>query len=207
MANFHNSMPILDESNESRAILASGFRLGFFWIGDRWCHSIDLGHDSRLQRVAVSLEGHADAGRIVSPALQQLQFQHPNDDPDTLQALLVGQSGTHHFSVVLTVSETPATVRLSVEVANRCRLQIHALASTYAVDLPSSQILDASTSGVSWSLPSLSGAILSFESVPPTRTDLREAGRRACHVQACPPILERQPTHCWNYHWKFQYCS
>lgn len=200
-------MPKLDESDERHAILASGFRLNFFWIGDRWCHSIDLERDSRFQQIAVSVEGQADAGRIVSPALQQLQFQHPNDAPEVLQALLVGQSGAHHFSVVFTVQETQGSVAVSVEVADRCRFAVHGLASTYAVDLPSGQIVDACPSGVSWSLSPSGTAFLSFESVPPARTDLREAGRRACHIQACPPILADEPTHCWAYRWLHRHSS
>jgi hypothetical protein len=194
-------MPKLDESDERHAIHASGFRLSFFWVDDRWSHSIDVEQDSRFQQIAVSLEGEADAGRIISPALQQLQIQHPHDDPEVLQALLVGLSGAHHFSVVFTVRERQDSVCLSVEVADRCRLELSALASTYVVDLPSSQIVDASTTGVSWSLPSSSNRLLSFESVSPTRTDLREAGRRGCQLQACPPILAGQPTHCWTYRW------
>ncbi len=200
-------MPKLDESDERHVILASGFRLNFFWIGDRWCHSIDLEHESRFQQIAVSVEGQADAGRIVSPTLQQLQFQQPDDDPEVLQALLVGQSGAHHFSVVFTVRETQGSVAVSVEVADRCRIELHNLASTYAVDLPSGQIVDASPSGVSWSLATSGTAILSFESVPPARTDLREAGRRACHVQACPPTLPNESTHIWAYRWLFRHSS
>ena len=200
-------MPKLDESDDRPAILAPGFRLSFFWMGDRWSHSIDIEHDSRFQQIAVPIEGQVDAGRILSPALQQLQFQHRDDNPDVIQALLVGQSGAHHFSVVFTVHEMQGSVCLSVEVADRCRLEVHALASTYVVDLPSSQIIDANTTGVSWSLPTPSSTLLSFESIAPARTDLREAGRRACQVQVSPQIYAVQPNHCWAYRWTIRNSS
>ncbi|MEW4567263.1 hypothetical protein AB1L88_05290 [Tautonia sp. JC769] len=194
----------LDESDERRAILAPGFRLSFTWTGDRWAHSLDVAHDAQFRQIATSLEGEADEGRIVSPALQQLQFQQAHEHPEILQALLVGLSGAHHFSVVFTVQETRDLICVSVEVADRCRLDLQALASTYAVDLPSSQIVEADTAGVSWSLPSSPNAPLRFESVAPARTDLREAGRRGCQIQACPAVVSGLSTHCWAYRWVFR---
>ncbi len=73
--------------------------------------------------------------RVVSPAYQQLQFQ---EDGRAVQALLVGQSGPHHFSAVFAVEErdvsTAGRPRSTVDVADRCRGPVEALASTYTVD-------------------------------------------------------------------------
>jgi len=168
-----------DESGEVQAIIASAFRLAFQWAGQRWTHSIEVGGS----RVASAIEGgeHDDPARVVSPAYQQLQFQE-GDAGNPAQALLVGQSGKHHFSAVFTVREAEnGQVELEVDVADRCRAAVEALACTYRVDLPSGDLLAADPDRAEWAV---GGGKLAFEAVAPGRIGLAEAGRTATHVQA-----------------------
>ncbi|QDV37278.1 hypothetical protein [Tautonia plasticadhaerens] len=197
-------MPILDESDGRSAILASNCRLVFLWAGDRWRHALEVGAGDSYRTLASSMEGEADPTRVVGPAYQQMHLQHLPDQPEAIRAFLVGQSGPHHFSAVFTISEDEGVARIDVEVADRCRAEVVALASTYVVDLPTSDLRDAGPAGVSWELsPGPSGS-LSIEADTPSRIDLREAGCRGVQVQAAARVEPGQATVSWSYSWRLR---
>ena len=201
----------LVNDGDRRAIVAGRLRLAFDWTGDRWVHSLEVQkRDSTASRVIArsvegdssgplgprlpdvsllvivrSVEGDPDRdepSRVVSPAYQQLEFQ---GDGLRLQALLVGQSGPHHFSAVFTVEErTPGPspeILIKVDVADRCRGPVDALAATYTVAAPADDLLQAASTIANWIM---GPDRLSFVATEPARVCLAEAGRRATHVQA-----------------------
>ena len=104
---------------DRRSIATPGLRLAFRWQMDRWLHAVEVGPS--LRPVAWPIEGDPtrdDPSRVVSPAYQQLEFQEGGGGH---QALLVGQSGPHHFSAVFTVRGGEKGAEISVDVADRCR--------------------------------------------------------------------------------------
>ncbi len=203
----------IKESTDRRVIEAAGFRLVFRWIGDRWTHSLELDQAPSRRPIVRALEGDADRdregpARVVSPAYQQLQFQ---ESGNTLQALLVGQSGPHHFSSVFSVQESEGEVNVEVEVADRCRSEVSALASTYVVS--TSAILEATSTRLIWDPDIVEGGKLVFSArepgrlvfsaLEPGRVDLREAGPRALHAQVTAKVESAQRTHRWEYSWRW----
>jgi hypothetical protein len=188
--------PELDEDGDKKAIVAGDFSLVFQWTGERWVHRLEHRGDGRPcpQLLASSFEGDLerdDPARVVSPVYQQLQFQR---NRQCLEALLVGQSGPHHFSAVFSVSaqliqsvvgrngrEPPFDFHIDVDIADRCRKPVEFLASSYVVGAQSSELKEASPSGVTWDFKA---DYLNFWARWPSRASLSEAGRRATRVQA-----------------------
>ena len=209
-------MPELVTDGDRRLIVAGRFRLAFRWTGDRWDHGIeDLARDRSTHRVlAWSLEGDPgrdDPARVVSPAYQQLQFQ---EDGSTLQALLVGQSGPHHFSAVFAVDEIPDPdvpgrphavrphrVTIRVDVADRCRGPVEALGATYTVDARSDDLIDANPTVAAWDF---GPDRLTFAAVEPAQVSLAEAGRRATQIQALAGRSEGASTRRFLYSWQWE---
>ena len=199
-------MPTLLESPDAVEVLADGLRLIFLRVGDRWTHAIQriVGPEPRELARALEADDGADPSRLLSPAFQEIHVQGIEDDPGALQALLVGQVGPHHVSAVATVRDDPEGARITFEVADRCRAEVAALASTYVVSLSSSDLRDATTLEASWDLPLDPPARLHLQVNPPARLGLREAGRRASHVQAAARIEPGRATHCWSYAWSLR---
>ena len=196
-------MPELSEGEDLRSIKARGLRLVFRWTGARWEHWLDHQPDdrSRPRVLAVSVEDdptRADPARVVSPAFQQLHFQA---EGPAIRALLVGQSGPHHFSAVFTVEEQDAGhVSIRVDVADRCRAPIEILASTYIVDARSGELREASPSLAAWDLgPDL--GCLTFFAGKPAQVALAEAGRAATQIQAYDGPEANSATHRLFYQW------
>lgn len=198
----------IDVNDEFSAILAEGFRLCFVWAGDRWCHTVDLRPNGTWSVVARSVEGTSerdDSERVVSPAFQQLQIQHAGAGA---QALLVGQSGPHHFSGVFQVREIEGAVVLEVDLVDRCRAPVTALASTYRVELDSGALEHADSSGIIWQRPEWAARRLRF--LPwgpverPVRIALAEAGRGATQVQAEAMLDAHGSTQRWFYQWRWE---
>ena len=117
-----------------------------------------------------------------------------------MQALLVGLSGSHHFSAVFELEEHEGGAVLDVDVADRCRAPIEALACTYWVDARSGDLLGAGPSGIQWSLAS---GRLDFEASEPGSVQLSEAGRRATRVQANASLVPGAYTHRCLYRWRW----
>ena len=192
-------MPELVTDGDCRAIVARTLRLAFRWTGDRWAHALELPGGDPLPIVR-SLEGDPDrdhSARVVSPAYQQLEFQERGA---TWQALLVGQSGPHHFSAVFELTEAADAVEVAVDVADRCRAPIEALACTYLIEALSGDLIDAGPTGVAWSLAT---GRLDFRTTDPAHTQLAEAGRRASRVQANFALLPGVQTHRGAYQWRW----
>jgi hypothetical protein len=208
-------MPELVIDGDRRMIVAGAFRLAFSWTGERWAHSLEhRGRDETSHRVlAISVEGDPerdDPARVVSPTFQDLQFQ---EDGSTIQALLVGQSGPHHFSAVFSVeqrfqgeghgwpyADPPYEIHIKVDVADRCRSPIEALASTYTVDATSSDLIDARPTVAAWDLGA-NRLTFATDYGGPTQVAWAEAGRRATLVQALAGLDRAGATHRFQYLW------
>jgi hypothetical protein len=79
----------------SKAIDCGDLRVVFDWRGDRFGHVIEQRLDGNWRTVLKSAEGSVDEGWPPSPPLQSL---HIEERPTGLVALLVGKSGTSHWS-------------------------------------------------------------------------------------------------------------
>jgi hypothetical protein len=208
-------MPELVVEGDRRMIEVGPFRLAFTWAGDRWVHSLEhRGRGESSHRVlALSVEGDStfnDPTLVVSPTYQDLQFQA---DGPTMQALLVGQSGLHHFSAVFSVEDQaqetppgwpyeqrPCDVMIKVDVADRCRVPVEELAATYTIDARSDELAHAHTSFVAWDFgPNR----LVFEAIDPAKVSLAEAGRRATRVQARAGAEKGTATRRFLYEWSW----
>jgi hypothetical protein len=208
-------MPELIVDGDRRLIVAGAFRLVFSWAGERWVHSLEhQGRGAASHRVlALSTEGDPDRDdptRVVSPTYQDLQFQ---EDGAKIQALLVGQSGPHHFSAVFDVeqrfphavtgwpyADPSHDILIKVDVADRCRGPIEALASTYTVDANSSDMIIAAQNIVEWDI-GVNRLGLVTDHGGPTQVAWAEAGRRATRVQALASIDRAKATQRFQYLW------
>lgn len=197
----------IEVCDEYSAMTTERFRVYFQWAADRWCHTLDLRLNDSWTPVARSVEGNSERDgneRVVSPAFQQLQIQHAGAGA---QALLVGQSGPHHFSGVFQVRELDGAVVAEVDIVDRCRAVVTALASTYRVELDSGALEHADSSGIIWHRPEWGNRRLLFlpwgPKETPARIALAEAGRGAMQVQAELAINEPGPTQRWFYQWRW----
>ncbi len=185
-----------------RRILATGsLRLAFHWAGDRWAHSLEGRRpDDSTWLLARTIEGDPardDPARVVSPAYQQLEFQA--DGPRWL-ALLVGQSGPHHFSAVFAVEEASDRSRISIDVADRCRKPVEALACTYQVEAPVEDIAAADPGSMAWDV---GGARLTLAAEPPALVGTAEGGRLGTMAQALAGLSTDGPTRRCVYSWSW----
>lgn len=193
------SMLELVSEGDRRSIVTSSLRLEFRWSEDRWIHAIEPIPSSRP--IVRTIEGDLDSDdptRVVSPAYQQLEFQERDAG---LQALLVGQSGPHHFSAVFTVEESRGVSNISVDIADRCRSPVESLTCTYWVDVVSGDLLAADPSLIQWRLGS---GQLDFLATQPGSAQLSEAGRRATRVQANASLVRGSNTHRCLYQWRWR---
>ena len=148
-----------------------------------------------LAAVADAVEGtrarRPGAGR--QPGLPGGRSPHVADGASG--ALLIGQSGPHHFSAVVTVRRDGATASsIEVDVADRCRAPVEVLASTYSVaarfERPDRRRPGSRSSG-SWRAPGPRLASNSATGAGPA-SRLAEAGRRATRVQALARLDPRR---------------
>ena len=190
-----------EEGDDRKSIVLPPFRLDFAWLGDRWTHELRAGDGASWRSLARAVEGDAgrdDPARVVSPAYQQLHLQR---DDALSRALLVGQSGPHHFSAAFTVREEAGAIVVEADVADRCRSEVAALACTYVVEATSGDLLDADAALANWSIPALGR--LAFEVVAPGSLALAEGGRRGTQVQAGARIEPDAQTHRCQYLWRW----
>jgi hypothetical protein len=189
---------ILDE-DDRKSVVLDEFRLAFSWSGDRWTHSVELRNGETWLPVAGSLEAgeSPDPARVISPSYQQF---HWHEDESGGQAMLLGQSGPHHFSAVFTFRADHGGCLVAVEVADRCLSPVEALASTFLVDLPSGTLKDADPTSINWKLEQPLGS-LDLKALGRTRLGLAEAGRRAMRVQADCLVDSSTPTQQFAYSW------
>ncbi len=185
-----------------RRVLSTGsLRLVFDWTGDRWAHSLEArSGDDSTALLARTIEGDPDRDdptRVVSPAYQQLEFQA--DGPRWL-ALLVGQSGPHHFSAVFAVEARPDSSLVTIDVADRCRKPVEALACTYQVEAPVEDLADADPRSMSWETE---GGRLTFAAEAPAQVGTAEAGRRGTTAQVLAGLMADGPTRRCLYSWSW----
>ncbi len=169
-------LPSFIDEDDRKSVVLDDFRLDFTWTGDRWTHAIDLREGERWTRLAASLEAGEvpEPARVMSPSYQQF---HWHEDDLGGRAMLIGQSGPHHFSAVFALRGIKGReVVLVVEVADRCLSPIEALACTFLVDLPSGNLKEADPSAILWTLDGPAGK-LKLESVDRSQLALAEAGR------------------------------
>jgi hypothetical protein len=197
-------MPFHSEEGDSRSIAAGSLRLAFRWTGHSWLHAVEhLDRDESIPRVlALSREGDVardDPRRVVSPAYQQIHFQ---GEGPVVQALLVGQSGPHHVSAVFDFEEhARGEVTIRVDVADRCREPVDALASTYVVGARSDALVEADPARAAWSF---GPGRLTFAAIPPARVALAEAGRLATSIQALAGPQPGAATRRYLYTWRWE---
>ncbi len=214
-------MPEIDLAEDHQAIVAGAFRLVFRRAGDRWTHDLErrVRGEPAFATFARSFEGDPDRDDpeiVVSPAYQQITLQEAG--PGTIQALLVGQSGPHHFSAVFEFTreilprpddwphaEEPGRVRIKVDVADRCRSSVRALAATYRLAATSGDLAESSTAsgpiGMAWDL---GPDRLAFAAAEPARVAFAEDGRRGTRVQAVAALRPAESTHRWTYDWAWE---
>lgn len=187
----------IEEGGDRHAIVTSRLCLTFQWTVDRWSHALEWPGVGAARSVESDPRRERDEpARVISPAYQQVGFQR---DGARVQALLVGQAGAHHFAAAFTVQETGGATVVEVDVADRCRSDVSALASTYAISLTSSDLRDADPARIVWET---GGERLTFESAePPSLLTLAEAGRSATRVQAGATIHPETATQRWAYRW------
>jgi hypothetical protein len=197
-------MSELTELGDRRSIEDRNVRLVFQWTGDRWEHWLeDLNSDFEVgpRIIANTREGDPerdDPTRVVSPTYQQLQFQ---PEGSGWQALLVGQSGPHHFSAVFTFKEEIfGDTSIKIDVADRCRGPVESFASTYTVNARPSEIVEASPIRASWDI---GPDRLTFVARPPAHVVVAEAGRLATSIQALAGVDPGSSTHrlLYDWHW------
>ncbi len=194
--------PQFDDGDDRKTVAVADLRLAFPWTGDRWAHTLG---PAGIPDLIQTIETGDDPERIASPAYQQF---HWHDGPGApTGAMLVGMSGPHHFSAVFAPAVLPTGgVELTVDVADRCREAVVALASTYLLDLPSGALRHADPDRLVWELdtPAAAGT-LTLEGGPgPTRLSLSEAGRRGTRVQALAALTPNDSTHRWFYRWRWE---
>jgi len=190
-----------EEGDDRKSILLPPFRLDFAWLGDRWTHELRAASGAAWTSLVRAVEGDAgrdDPARVVSPAYQQLHLQQ---DGPRASALLVGQSGPHHFSAAFTVREEADVIVVEADVADRCRSGNVVLSCTYVVEATSGDLLDADPARAAWSLRD-SGR-LAFEVTAPGSLALAEGGRRGTQVQAGARIDPETRTHRCQYLWRW----
>jgi hypothetical protein len=200
----HSGLEFL-ETEERRAILAPGFRLTFSRVGDRWTHDLAIGDGPAHPgaTIATAVEGDPDRddpSRVVSPAYQEIQ---PHAFDGGVRALLTGQSTPHHFSAVMTARRDAEGVSIELDVADRCRSPVVALAGTYLVRLGSGALIDAGPHRIVWEHDLLRGGRLEFLAEGPNSVSLAEAGRQATRVQAIARIDPSTFTQRLVYGWRW----
>jgi len=191
---------------EDRQFLrAPGLRLEFRRSGERWTHclSVGAGDQSLLSIIAVTVEGDPtrdDPVRVVSPTYQDVQ---PHFAGGETCALLTGHSIPHHFSAVVTARRDGPSAVLDVDIADRCRAAIEALAATYLIQLGSSDLVEADTRRIVWRGDALGQGRLEFTAGGDNQVTLAEAGRQATRVQALARLVPTTYTQRLFYSWRW----
>jgi hypothetical protein len=193
-------------------------RVTFVRIGDRWTHHLEFragaetgaGFSALVSTVEVE-PGREQPARIVNPVYQELhRHQFVGDDVRGVCVLLTGPMHQHHFSASVRVcrdQEAERSVLLEIDVADRCRAAVSALAATYLVRLGSGELTDASRQAITWI-----GSTSAAEPGPrrlellcdlPGSLALAEAGRNAARVQVLAAIDPTVFTHRLRYRWRW----
>lgn len=192
----------IESSDDRHTFLTPFGRVEFFWRDDRWVHALTPGvRCDGLPRVE-TVEGDPDRdnpARVVSPAYQQA---HVETGPDGIsRMLLVGQSGPHHFSAAFAIEADEAGATLDVDVADRCRSPIEALAATYQAGPTSAEFDGDPRSSFAWTL---GGARLALEAGPHASLAVESAGYGpSLLTQVVAGLDPASHTHRLRYRWRW----
>ena len=195
-----------------------GGRVTFVRTGDRWTHHLAFRAGPAAGAEPISLvstveveSGREDPTRIVSPVYQELQrHEFSGDHVRGVCVLLTGNMHQHHFSASVSLFQEQTAERyvvLEIDVADRCRAPVAALAATYLVRLGSSELADAVQDAITWSGSAAESErgphILELRCDPPGSLALAEAGRNATRVQVLAAIDPALFTHRLRYRWRW----
>ncbi len=195
-----------------------GGRVVFVRTDDRWTHQLlfqgspETGAGSAALVSTVEVEpGSEDPTRIVSPVYQELQrHEFIGDHIRGVCVLLTGHMHQHHFSASVSLyrdQEAERVVVLEIDVADRCRAPVLALAATYLVRLGSSELAAAGQHAITWSgsAPDANSGPkrLELRCDSPGSLALAEAGRNATRVQVVAAIDSTVFTHRLRYRWRW----
>ncbi len=197
-----------------------GGRVAFVRSGGRWTHHLafrsgpEAGAGSPALVATVEVEpGREDSRRIVSPVYQELaRHEIVGDHNRGVCVLLTGHIHQHHFSASVSLyrdQEADRSVVLEIDVADRCRAPVSALAATYLVRLGSSELADAGRHAITWSglapepEQGPGPGRLELRCDPPGSLALAEAGRNASSVQVVAAIDPNVFTHRLCYRWRW----
>jgi hypothetical protein len=105
-----------DKSPHSKELDCDDLRVIFDWSGDRFGHRVERRVAGEWRLVLETVEGSADEVWPPSPALQSLHIEHREAGP---VALLVGKSGTSHWSASVELLDS----RTGFQIDIACRVQ------------------------------------------------------------------------------------
>jgi hypothetical protein len=196
------------ESEVTQAIVTPSLRLVFSWQDDRWIHAVMVAVPNGEPSAVVHSIDRSAGERTVSPTYQQVHLQA---DAGVHHAMLVGQSGNHHFSATFTVREEEnGVISIDVDVADR-RLgsggESEPLACTYDVRLPLAEVEEASHRFIRWWCSSPAGHlnVAATDSNPtPTIVMLSESRRDGSLVQPIARFVADAPTQRCRYRWTWE---
>lgn len=183
-------------------IATSRLAVDFVFHNDRYIHEIalvDSGKRLVLARSAEPSAGRETDGAIPRqndgsdvPVHQEAHF--PRSDPGRT-ALLVGQSGVHHYSLSIHLIEDENRRRARIEFDHADRLAriptegLRDLSVLYFINLPIVDASEVETERVRWITREPSG-VLTIETLReadrPTRIVVAEAGRRGAWIEIAP---------------------
>jgi len=206
------------QADDRFVIDGPGGRVTFVRTDDRWTHHLAFragpetgAGSSALVSTVEDEPGREDPTRIVSPVYQELQrHEFVGDHIRGVCVLLTGHMHQHHFSASVSLyrdQEAERFVVLEIDVADRCRAPVSALAATYLVRFGSSELADAGQHAITWS-----GSAPEAEPGPqrlelrcdsPGSVALAEAGRNATRVQVLAAIDPTVFTHRLRYRWRW----
>jgi hypothetical protein len=188
-----------------RALRSPELRLTLRWSEDRWTHALELrpGAGGAWLKIATAIESDPardDPARVVSPTYQDIE---PHPFEHGVRCLLTGQAGPHHFSSVITLRSENASVLLDIDLADRCRAPVNALAATYEVLLAPGDLIDAGARRIVWTGSMLGAGTLELFADPPGQLAIAESGPRAVRAQVLAPIDPGSFTQRCLYHWRW----
>ena len=210
------------QQTDDRCVIdGPGGQVVFVRTTDRWTHELvfragALPGASGAGPIALvsTIEGdpgQADPTRVVSPVYQELQrHEFAGDHLRGVCVLLTGHSHQHHFSASVSLyrdQEAERFVVLEIDVADRCRAPVSALAATYLVRLGSSGLVDAGQQAITWAGSTGSEVtgpgLLELRCDAPSTLALGEAGRNATRMQVLAVINPAVFTHRLRYRWRW----
>ena len=196
-----------EEAPDRTDMCGPGIGAAFTRVGPIWAHAllVPRADSPTLVRTVESDPERGDPARVVSPVYQEIR-RHDCAADAGLCLLLTGTFFQHHFSAAVTLGidrERPDSPVLDVDVADRCRAQVAALAATYTVRLDSGALKDASPQAIIWEAFGPEIRRLELVATAPSTLALAEAGRNATRVQILAAIDPGSFTHRLRYRWRW----